>query len=447
MISVMILSHNANDTQKCIDNIENNLIESINEIVIVKGSNNINYKSEKINIININDKELFSYSFSKFVNIGIKNTSKENDILILNDNCYAVENTFENLEKALYSNENIGITIPVSNIGPFYHYQSLNLPFESLQTFIDYTQDKVNYNESNNELRLRTSFLTVLIKRCVLEKIGLLDETFITTDFASDDFCLRALQKGYKTLLCNNSFIYIKGDLYYNVASLDKIKFKDKWGFDPLYSLSIRTEILDKLSIDASSTINILEVGCACGSTLLKLKEIYKDCNLYGFDINKESTDIAKCIDNANIKCVDIESDDILFEENKFDLVILLDVLEHLRDPWKLMKKIKKALKKEGQIIISLPNIMHISIVNDLVQGKWDYQESGILDKTHLRFFTLKSIKEMFQSIDCNMIYYFSIYSRVSNEEESLINLLSTQYNIDKTQLMSYQYIITNKVL
>ncbi|MGL4911648.1 MAG: methyltransferase domain-containing protein [Romboutsia sp.] len=447
MISVVVLSHNTNDTQSCIENIENNLIESINEIVIIKVNSDINYKSEKINIVNINDKDLFSYSFSKFANIGIKNASKENDVLILNDNCCVVEKTFENLEKALYSNENIGVVTPVSNIGPFYHYQSLNLPFESLQSFIDYTQDRVHYNESDNELRLRTSFLMVLIKRSVLNEIGLLDEKFISTDFASDDFCLRALQQGYKTLLCNNSFVYIKKDLYYNIAHLDKGKFKDKWGFDPLYSLSIRTEILDKLSIDASSTVNILEIGCACGSTLLKLNEIYKDCNLYGFDINKESTDIAKCIDNAEIKCADIESDDILFEENKFDLIILLDVLEHLKDPWKLMKKVKKALKKEGQIIISLPNIMHISIVHDLVQGKWDYQESGILDRTHLRFFTLKSIREMFQSIDCNMIYYFSIYSRISNEQENLINLLSTQYNIDKTQLMSYQYIITNKVL
>ncbi|MGL5694998.1 MAG: methyltransferase domain-containing protein [Peptostreptococcaceae bacterium] len=447
MISIIILSHNENDTQSCINNIENNLIESINEIVIVKGNSDINYKSEKINIININDKNLFSYSFSKFANIGIKNTSKNNDILILNDNCYIVENTLENLEKALYSNENVGIATPVSNIGPFYHYQSLNLPFESLQSFIDYTKDKVNYKQSDNELRLRTSFLTVLIKRCVLDEISLLDEIFISTDFASDDFCLRALKQGYKTLLCNNSFIYIKGDLYYNIGYLDKNKFKNKWGFDPLYSLSIRTEILDKLSIDSSSTVNILEIGCACGSTLLKLKEIYKECNLYGFDINKESTDIAKHIDNANIQCADIENDDISLEENKFDLVILLDVLEHLKDPWELMKKVKKSLKKDGQIIISLPNIMHISIVNSLIQGNWDYQESGILDRTHLRFFTLKSIKEMFQSIDCNMIYYFSIYSRISSEEENLINLLSTQYNLDKNQLMSYQYIITNKTL
>lgn len=444
MISVILLSNNILETSECIKSLESN--DNISEIIIVnKIKSNHEYKSDKFDIKNINS-DAFEYSFSKQCNIGIKNASKENDLLILNDNCYLVKNSLNNLEKALYSNSNIGIATPISNIGPHHHYQSLDLPFDSFKMYRQFLEGKNEYEESKDELRLRTTFLTTLIKRELLDIIGDFDEIFNTTDYVSDDFCMRALKKGYKTLFCGHSFVYIKDYLYFNMPSLDQIKFKEKWGFDPFYSLSIRNEILDKLAIDTSKKVSILEIGCACGSTLLKLKNLYKDSKLYGIDIDKSSIEIAKNIEGAFVKSADVESDDVIFEDEQFDLIIALDVLEHLKDPWQLMQKFKKSLKKDGQIIISIPNIMHISIINNLIQGGWDYQDSGILDKTHLRFFTLKTIKEAFESIGFSRIHYFSIIAGVSPQETSLIDLLSTQYNLDKDQLMSYQYIITNKI-
>ncbi|MEF9991454.1 MAG: methyltransferase domain-containing protein [Romboutsia sp.] len=445
MISAVILSHNTRDTLDCIRNIELNNPGIFDEIVVVKNNDVNDYKSEKINIKNMNKEDVAYHSFSKLSNLGIKNTIKENDVLILTDNCYGIESTFHNLEQALYSKENIGIVVPVTNIGPSHYHQSLDLYFESYEKFSDYTKNSSMYDASKNELRLRLSFLTVLIKRVVIDTIEGFDEIFDNTDVVSDDFCLRALKNKLKVILCNSSFIYIKEHLYFNLETLDKNKFKAKWGIDSLYSLTFRTEIFDRIVIDKSKHVNILEIGCACGATLLKLQNIYKDSSLYGMDISKESIAIAKYIDDVKAEQADIESEDVSFEENKFDLIVLLDVLEHLRDPWAVLKKLKKSLKEDGQIIISLPNIMHISIINNLIQGRWDYKESGILDATHLRFFTLKSITELFQGIGCNMVYYSSVMSGISKEEENLIDLLSTQYNIDSNQLKSYQYIISNK--
>lgn len=444
MISAILLSHNSNETKECIKSLETN--NNISEVIIVnKVQNKYEYKSYKFEIKNINN-DVFQYSFSKLCNIGIRNASKENDLLILNDNCYLVKNSLDNLEKALYSNSNIGIVTPISNIGPSHYYQSLDLPFDSFKMYSQFLEGQNEYDESKNELRLSTTFLTTLIKRELIDAIGNFDEKFNTTDYVSDDFSIRALKKGFKTLFCNHSFVYIKDYLNFYMPSIDQIKFKEKWGFDPFHSLSIKNEILDKLAIDKSKKVSILEIGCDCGSTLLKLKSIYKDCDLYGINNDENSIEIAKHIDGAIVRNVNVESDEVVFEEEQFDLIIALDVLEHLKDPWKLLEKLKKSLKKDGQIIVSIPNIMHISIINSLIQGVWDYQDSGIFDKTHLRFFTLKTIKESFESIGFDLIYYFSTFATLSPEESNLIELLSTQYPLDKNQLMSYQYIITNKI-
>jgi 2-polyprenyl-3-methyl-5-hydroxy-6-metoxy-1,4-benzoquinol methylase len=74
-----------------------------------------------------------------------------------------------------------------------------------------------------------------------------------------------------------------------------------------------------------------------------------------------------------------------------FDLVIILDVLEHLVDPWRMVQRIQAALAPGGSIIASIPNVGHYSVCSGLLRGKWDYGDFGLLDRTHLRFFTEKT--------------------------------------------------------
>ncbi|MGL4877688.1 methyltransferase domain-containing protein [Paraclostridium dentum] len=445
MISAIILNHNIIDTKKCIESIESHNYENISEIIVIQSlSNQVEYESKlDIKILSPNSP---NYSFSTLCNMGIEVAKENNDILIMSDNCYFVKESLYNLEKALHSDKNIGIVTPITNIGPSMHHQSIDLPFNNLELFTQFLGDKTIYDESKNEERLRTSFLTTIIKRELINTIGNFDEQFTNTDYVSDDYCLRALKEGYKNIFCSHSFVYIKDRLYFNYPSFDQGKFKLKWGFDPLYSLSIRTESIDKIAIDKDREVNVLEVGCACGATLLKLKSVFKNVNLYGVDISEESIKIAKYIDGVEAKCIDVESEEFVLEDKKFDLIIALDVIEHLRDPWKTLKNFKKSLKDDGQLIISIPNVMHISIINNLIQGRWDYQDCGLLDRTHLRFFTLKTIKEAFGEIGYDSIYYHSIFTILNEQEEKLINTLSTQYSLDTNQLRSYQYIITNKM-
>ncbi len=146
---------------------------------------------------------------------------------------------------------------------------------------------------------------------------------------------------------------------------------------------------------------DVLEIGCSTGFMSKYLKE-KKDCRVVGVEINSSAANKAKLFCKQVI-VGNIEDDSVFNEiDAMFDVIIFADVLEHLVTPDKILLKIKKFLKSDGFILISIPNIAYWRIRKNLLFGKFEYTTEGILDKTHLRFFTLKSIKKMIQ--DCG--YY-----------------------------------------
>jgi SAM-dependent methyltransferase len=130
-----------------------------------------------------------------------------------------------------------------------------------------------------------------------------------------------------------------------------------------------------------------------------------------GIEINEAAAKIAQeRLDQvfvADIESTDLQ--DLLDSTEKFDCVIYGDVLEHLRDPWQVLKQHVQYVRDDGQILACVPNIQHWSISLSLLQGRWQYQDSGLLDRTHLRFFTRDTIKELFSSAG---LYIYDILSR-----------------------------------
>jgi len=157
------------------------------------------------------------------------------------------------------------------------------------------------------------------------------------------------------------------------------------------YFSNIRSEIFKLIPKNIEQ--NILEIGCGNGNTLGKLKEEGYASFTMGIEKNNFCENEALKNNIDHFICDDIEK--VYYQINKtFDVILFLDVLEHLVDPWIVFKEISNRLNKNGIIIISLPNIRNLSIIYRLIfKGTWDYQEYGILDKTHLRFFTDKSIR------------------------------------------------------
>lgn len=142
----------------------------------------------------------------------------------------------------------------------------------------------------------------------------------------------------------------------------------------------------------------VLEIGCATGYISKKLKE--NGCHVIGVEIDEEAARLAEKVCDKIIKG-DIEEISV---KGKFDVIICSDVLEHLKDPLKTLKKLRGNMKDDGKIIVSVPNIANWRIRLNLVFGKFNYTRDGILDESHLRFFTYKTIKEVLKKANLKII-------------------------------------------
>ena len=137
----------------------------------------------------------------------------------------------------------------------------------------------------------------------------------------------------------------------------------------------------------------VLDVGCSTGQLAKRLKE--KGCKVYGIEVDEGAAKIARrCCEDVIVKDVELLKE-LPYPKNFFDVIIFADVLEHLRNPLNVLINLKKYLKDDGHILCSIPNVAHIYVRLNLLFGRWNYQKEGILDETHLRFFTLKTAKNL----------------------------------------------------
>lgn len=154
------------------------------------------------------------------------------------------------------------------------------------------------------------------------------------------------------------------------------------------YFSNARTDIEPAIP---SFSESVLEIGCGTGATLAWLKTSGRCKFTTGVELVTQQAESAEKVVDRVIQG-SIETIDLASWTERFDLILCLDVLEHLYDPWSLIEKLSGLLSPGGRLVASIPNIRHISVlVPLLLQGEWTYSERGILDKTHLRFFTKKS--------------------------------------------------------
>lgn len=159
------------------------------------------------------------------------------------------------------------------------------------------------------------------------------------------------------------------------------------------YYLRARDDLIRLVPLSAK---RILEIGCAAGMTGRALRERSLE-ELVGVELLEEQAEKARPY-YTRVLAGDVEQLQLPFEPDHFDCIIYGDVLEHLVDPWALLRKHRDLLRDDGAIVMSVPNIRHYRIVKKLlVHGAWEYTGDGILDKTHLRFFTLKSVRSMLE--------------------------------------------------
>jgi SAM-dependent methyltransferase/GT2 family glycosyltransferase len=170
-----------------------------------------------------------------------------------------------------------------------------------------------------------------------------------------------------------------------------ELKAVDKTGY---YAAS-RFDIMALITHKETEPISVLEIGCSGGGTLATISQLWQNSTVKGIEIVPEIAEMAQSR-GLDVICCNIENTHLPYEEESFDYIIAADVLEHLREPEEVLRDLLPYLKKGGSFLCTLPNVQHVTVVNDLMKGKFEYTDAGILDRTHLRFFTLHSTRQLF---------------------------------------------------
>jgi len=143
----------------------------------------------------------------------------------------------------------------------------------------------------------------------------------------------------------------------------------------------------------------VLELGPATGHMTRVLTE--RGCSVVGIEIDPAMADLARQFcERVIVGDLDELDLDAELGSDRFDVIVAADVLEHLKDPLSALRRLRGFLNENGYFVISLPNVAHGSVRIALLQGHFNYREIGLLDTTHLRFFTRESIDELLDEAD-----------------------------------------------
>jgi 2-polyprenyl-3-methyl-5-hydroxy-6-metoxy-1,4-benzoquinol methylase len=161
------------------------------------------------------------------------------------------------------------------------------------------------------------------------------------------------------------------------------------------YFQGMRADYVDALP-DAPQAA-ILEIGCSEGQTGALALARGKCARYIGIELHEPSARIA-ATRLTEVHIGNIEEMPLEFTAASFDAVIISEVLEHLIDPWAVVARMAPLLRPGGLIFASSPNISHHRVIRSLLRGRWDLADQGVMDRTHLRWFTPATYQAMFQS-------------------------------------------------
>ena len=302
----------------------------------------------------------------------------------------------------------------------------------------------VGYGDYNRQVIVPDSRYKVFINQEVLLRIGGFDRNTKSESATIIDIALKAIKMGYKNINIKCPYPMIKNNIeseYYepDMEYLKKVYKMNYFNFtgNPFIVNSVNTDNRD-------NHIKVLEIGCDLGATLLDIKNKYPNATIVGTDINESAIKIAENIlDTAFIG--NIEDDDTKIHPDYYDYIIFGDVLEHLRDPLKVLIKVRDSLTDNGKIVACIPNLAHISVMKELIKGNFTYTDRGLLDKTHIHFFTGLEIKRMFDEAGYKLLSISSLQTNPDKEERELMDLLMTKSKdyVDRTHYTTFQYLCT----
>ena len=280
-------------------------------------------------------------------------------------------------------------------------------------------------------------------------------------DFYVHDYCLEVRRRlGHPTRIiqldCQHKSRTLKGDLLSDRYLRAKDVFIKKHNHLPV--LATTTFNLKRKYweyVDGSFTLKaqlelippgakVLEIGPGPGHMTQAMQN--KGCEVTAIEMDEE---LARCAEPFCKKIIigDIErlDFDCEFGADQFDIVLLGDVLEHLKSPEGLIVKLQKYLDQRGSLVVSIPNIAHGSVRLALLQGHFKYQIQGLLDQTHLRFFTWETICSLFQNsgyeIQTVKRIQIGIFDSGIEFDPLKVPIGAVRYVYADPEVLTYQYV------
>jgi len=215
------------------------------------------------------------------------------------------------------------------------------------------------------------------------------------------------------------------------------------------YYDNVNQDLLGALPSDLG---RVVELGCGAGVMARAYRQKSPNVNWTGIELMPDQANLAKEFVNQVYSC-DVEANWPLGQDETFDCLVIGDVLEHLRDPWAILSKFVSHLKPGATTAICIPNVGHWTVIANLLLGHFPYQNQGILDKTHLRFFTLSSMLDLHRQagieplkvIPRNIPVDAAKYKNFSDAMAQFSQVFNQKHESLASRVLAMQYIIVGK--
>jgi cyclopropane fatty-acyl-phospholipid synthase-like methyltransferase len=204
---------------------------------------------------------------------------------------------------------------------------------------------------------------------------------------------------------------------------------------------------LAKIARQIAPGTKVLDIGCAVGELGRYLTE-KKQCLVDGIEKNPQAAAIARAF-YRQVWESDVESTDLtdVLIYSRYHCIVCADVLEHLKNPGQLLKQLSTFLEPDGRLLISIPNIAHMGVILEMLSGDFRYRKEGLLDQTHLRFFTQRSFLRLLAEsgfsgrvVDRTIVDLQN--SEFSDVQPETVNPLLLRGMMDWNDSLTYQFIV-----
>ena len=375
-------------------------------------------------------------NYAGILNAAVREFTHDEDILLLNANTICLGDCIRQLEKTCSLEEKTGAAMSVN----FASVCSREMDIPDAWDWVKGMEE-----EAGTRLSLKISGECVLLARRFLADLGEFDGQLLLPDTVMLDYSFRGLNKKWKLVTVKDAVSYElipHRDFYAAILGKDAGRdvLKAKWGMNYFNTIPNKS-LVDVIDRKEDEVFSLLEVGCDCGANMSEIKNRFPGASLYGLEINPDAAKIAACF--GEVLTGNIEENGLPYEGQVFDYILFGDVLEHLRDPEQVIAYCRQFLRPGGKVIASIPNLMHYTVLKELLQGDFTYQDTGLLDRTHIHFFTYNEIIRMFARTGYEITSCtYLMYGDMQEKDRQFVAELKQLGGGETFFFLAYQYLV-----